>query len=91
MKNGFKWIYFGNFSHEERREGEFFSIVNNYDSDFQRPKGGRDDIAEILFTSGTTETPKGVVISRQGLFYMVTEVIDKLGITQGDKILEYRA
>ena len=85
------WIPFSSSCMEEKWEGEFFSLLKDYDSVFQTPLGGKDDIVEILFTSGSTEIPKGVVISREGLFHMVAEVIDKLGMTEEDRILEYRA
>jgi acyl-coenzyme A synthetase/AMP-(fatty) acid ligase len=70
---------------------EAFSLIETCDSVFQGHLGSKDDIAEIVFTSGTTEFPKGIVISREGIFYMVNEVIEKLGITEKDRILEYRA
>lgn len=70
---------------------EILSLIETCDSVFQGHLGSKNDIAEILFTSGTTESPKGIVISREGLFYMVKEVIEKLGITAKDRILEYRA
>ena len=70
---------------------EFLSLIETCDSIFNQNLGTKNDIAEILFTSGTTESPKGIVISREGLFLMVKEVIEKLGITANDRILEYRA
>jgi len=70
---------------------EFLSLIETCDPVFNQNLGDKDDIAEILFTSGTTESPKGIVITRDGLFFMVKEVIEKLGITAEDRILEYRA
>ena len=35
--------------------------------------------------------PKGIHISREGLFYMVDEIADRTGITEADRVLEYRA
>lgn len=73
------------------RKQEVLRLSETCDHVFQQHLGSKNDIAEILFTSGTTEFPKGIVISREGLFFMVKEVIEKLGITTKDRILEYRA
>ncbi|MFH1489969.1 MAG: AMP-binding protein [Pseudomonadota bacterium] len=87
----FSRLPFADFDGQAKRTDEIFSLVKDRPSNFERPLGKRSDIAEIVFTSGTTETPKGVVITREGLFYMVDEVIHKVGITGEDRILEYRA
>ena len=87
----YSWLRFSNFDIKKRLKNEFFSFLKDYESIFQSPIGNRDDIAEIVFTSGTTAIPKGVVISREGFFYMVEELVDKLKITEKDRILEYRA
>jgi acyl-coenzyme A synthetase/AMP-(fatty) acid ligase len=84
-------IPFSELDTEKQKEDDFFTVIQDYDSVFQAPVGEKDDIAEIVFTSGTTEIPKGVIYSREGLFYMVNEVIDMLWITDADRILEYRA
>jgi len=67
----YSWLPFSTLDVKERREGEFFSMIENFEPDFETPLGRKDDIAEIVFTSGTTERPKGVVISREALFYQV--------------------
>ena len=87
----FSWLQFSEFDGQKKATDELFSLVQGFDSNFESHLGDKDDIAEIVFTSGTTEVPKGVVISREGLFYMVDEVIHKVGITGDDRILEYRA
>ena len=87
----YSWLPFSTLDVKERREGEFFSIIENFEPDFETPLGRKDDIAEIVFTSGTTERPKGVVISREALFYQVHDLIERLGITEQDTILDYRA
>jgi len=87
----YSWLPFSTLDVKERREGEFFSMIENFEPDFETPLGRKDDIAEIVFTSGTTERPKGVVISREALFYQVHDLIERLGITEQDTILDYRA
>ncbi len=85
------WIPFSTLDAKEGREGDFFFMIKDQDSDFETSLGSKDDIAEIVFTSGTTERPKGVVISREALFYQVHDLINRLGITEQDTILDYRA
>lgn len=85
------WIPFSSKNNEIENKKQFFTYIENYEKFFDTPIGNKDDIAEIIFTSGTTERPKGVVIGREALFYMINEVIDKLNITHDDRMLEYRA
>ncbi len=87
----YKWIPFYNLDVKEHREGEFFSMIKNFEPDFETPMGNKDDVVEIVFTSGTTERPKGVVISREALFYQVDDLIERLSITEQDTVLDYRA
>jgi acyl-coenzyme A synthetase/AMP-(fatty) acid ligase len=75
----------------EKEKFDFFSIISGQKKVFESPLGSKEDVAEILFTSGTTEEPKGVIISREGLFFMVDEVIRKIALTEKDRVLEYRA
>jgi acyl-coenzyme A synthetase/AMP-(fatty) acid ligase len=87
----YSWLPYSTLDVKKRGEGEFFSMVENFEPDFETPLGSMDDIAEIVFTSGTTERPKGVVISREALFYQVHDLIERLDITEQDTILDYRA
>jgi acyl-coenzyme A synthetase/AMP-(fatty) acid ligase len=56
-----------------------------------RLAGEPNDIAVIDYTSGTTAAPKGVCISRAAAFYMGRSLVERLGITEADRILECRA
>jgi long-chain acyl-CoA synthetase len=84
-----EWI---GFTEEEygRKDG-LFQELQAYDSSFRGCIARKEDVGLILYTSGTTEVPKGVHISREGLFYMVDEISDRTGMTGTDRVLEYRA
>ncbi|HEV8311334.1 MAG TPA: AMP-binding protein [Methylomirabilota bacterium] len=56
-----------------------------------RRVGGPRDIAILDYTSGTTATPKGVLISHQAVFYQARSLVERLGLTEDDRLLEYRA
>jgi acyl-coenzyme A synthetase/AMP-(fatty) acid ligase len=53
--------------------------------------GGSRDIAIIDYTSGTTAAPKGVCISHEAYFYMCRAMVERLRLTEADRILECRA
>jgi long-chain acyl-CoA synthetase len=43
-----------------------------------------DDIASIIYTSGTSGTPKGVVLTHRQIISEVTEAFDYVGVTSDD-------
>ncbi len=53
--------------------------------------GGPEDIALLDFTSGTTATPKGVAISHRAAFYMARSLVERLSLSEADRLLEYRS
>lgn len=72
-------------------EKGFFSSLAQYSPEFQSPMLNKDGPATLTFTSGTTAMPKAVVNTRQSIYYMSVETIDRLNITDRDIMLDYRA
>lgn len=68
-----------------------FSLLPGFESAFDSHLGHQDNFAENIFTSGTTDLPKGILITRKALYKMAVEVADRIGLTENDRILEYRA
>lgn len=89
--SGFNVLKFSDKEKSKYPFAPFFSLARECRPCFEIPFGEKNDIAEILFTSGTTEDPKGVAISREALFYMGEEVIEKLALGPEDRLLEYRS
>ncbi len=85
-----EWIRFSD-KGGKTGDDDLFRFLGKYDPVSRQCIAGRKDIALIVYTSGTVTLPKGIHISREGLFYMVDEIADRTGITESDRILEYRA
>jgi long-chain acyl-CoA synthetase len=45
------------------------------------------DLAALLYTSGTTGTPKGVMLTHQGLVFVTESIAEYLRLERGDRIL----
>jgi len=46
---------------------------------------GPEDLAYVMFTSGSTGRPKGVEVEHQHLHRYVTAILDRLGVTPGER------
>ncbi|CAM1358023.1 amino acid adenylation domain-containing protein [Tenacibaculum xiamenense] len=54
--------------------------------DFERRK---DEEAYVMYTSGTTGTPKGISISDENIIALVNNPSDKIAITRSDRVLQW--
>ena len=85
------WIPYADFDIDSGQENELFHILKTYSPEFDSPLGTKDDVATLVFTSGTTAVPKGVASTREAFYYQPLDAVDRLKITEQDVILDYRA
>jgi long-chain acyl-CoA synthetase len=76
---------------DDRRGDGFFSAVNRYEASDAMAAAGPDDSAVVLFTSGTSARPKGVVLSFRELTANAGPTADGFGLTAQDRIYDFRS
>ncbi|MFC1906470.1 class I adenylate-forming enzyme family protein [Chloroflexota bacterium] len=85
------WMPYGDLGMENEPDDGLFFTLENYSSMFDSPVGTKDDLAMLVFTSGTTAIPKCVAWTREAAFYIPLDTVDRMHLTERDVILEYRA
>jgi long-chain acyl-CoA synthetase len=64
-----------------------FSSLRKEASGFQAPAVGEEDVASILYTSGTTGSPKGVMLTHHNLLSNCLAAVEAMGLKRSDVAL----
>ena len=70
-----------------RKKGHEWRKLNIDAVENEMEKGKWDDLATIIFTSGTTGTPKGVMISHGNFITQLDELVERIFINPGERAL----
>ncbi|KGI79296.1 hypothetical protein IL38_24400, partial [Actinopolyspora erythraea] len=52
------------------------------------PRGGPDDLAYVLYTSGSTGAPKGALVHRRGMVNHLFAKVEDLAVTESDSLVQ---
>ena len=84
------WITFGDRHATSRQPDDLWALLPALPETPLARSPAPTDLAVIDYTSGTTDTPKGVVWTHAQYHAMSESSIDRLEITAADTILDYR-
>jgi len=69
------------------KDGQKWRIEHKGEVEAEFEKGKGEDVATIIFTSGTTGTPKGVQLTHKGFLAQLDEIPERIFLNPGDKAL----
>jgi malonyl-CoA/methylmalonyl-CoA synthetase len=67
--------------------GSLAEQAHDMDSEFVPVPRNSDDLAALLYSSGTTGVPKGIMLSHGNLYSNTATLVEAWGFTQGDRLL----
>ena len=70
---------------EQARTQLVSSLISTVNSDAAISGGSEEDVAAIMYTTGSTDTPKGVVLTHRNVLSAVHNISTFLGYSQSDK------
>jgi acyl-CoA synthetase (AMP-forming)/AMP-acid ligase II len=76
---------------DDPQPGTFFAELARCEPSEARTTAGPDDDAVILFTSGTSARPKGVVLNYREHLANIDSAADGFGITADDRVYDFRS
>jgi long-chain acyl-CoA synthetase len=84
------WIPFGPLAAPDPPGDDLFAALRSASAAPVTTRPARGDWCYISYTSGTTDTPKGVILTHEAYYAMSESPIERLDITEADTILDYR-
>jgi len=76
------------YKNSETNERSYDEWLTNFDSDgFKREDVHEDDLSTLLYTSGTTGNPKGVMLTHRNNYLHAFSTMHHLKVTDGDTLL----